>query len=166
MAPKADVVLQRPTRFGLGCQLTMPERPLGPHPRVFGHFGAGGSLGFADPDTRLAARDLLHSPRSDATERLQRVPHIGRRHDARLTSPGRPPASMSRRPAADVLVACLFVSGATALVYEVVWLRMLGLVFGHSVYAITAILTAFMGGLGLGSYVFGRRAAGFSDPIR
>jgi len=73
---------------------------------------------------------------------------------------------MSRRPATDVLVACLFVSGATALVYEVVWLRMLGLVFGHSVYAITAILAAFMGGLGLGSYFFGRRAAGLSDPIR
>ena len=73
---------------------------------------------------------------------------------------------MSRRPAAGVLVACLFVSGATALVYEVVWLRMLGLVFGHGVYAITAVLTAFMGGLGLGSYFFGRRAASFSDPIR
>ncbi len=49
-----DVVLQRPTRFGLGFQLTMPERPLGPGPRAFGHFGAGGSLGFADPDARLA----------------------------------------------------------------------------------------------------------------
>ncbi len=49
-----DVVLQRPTRFGLGFQLTQPERRLGPGPRAFGHFGAGGSLGFADPDTRLA----------------------------------------------------------------------------------------------------------------
>jgi CubicO group peptidase (beta-lactamase class C family) len=49
-----DVVLQRPTRFGLGFQLTMAERPLGPSPRAFGHFGAGGSLGFADPDARLA----------------------------------------------------------------------------------------------------------------
>lgn len=49
-----DVVLQRPTRFGLGFQLTMAERPLGPNPRAFGHFGAGGSLGFADPDARLA----------------------------------------------------------------------------------------------------------------
>ena len=49
-----DVVLQRPTRFGLGFQLTMPERPLGPNPRTFGHFGAGGSLGFADPDARIA----------------------------------------------------------------------------------------------------------------
>jgi CubicO group peptidase (beta-lactamase class C family) len=49
-----DIVLQRPTRFGLGFQLTMPERPLGPNPRAFGHFGAGGSLGFADPDAHVA----------------------------------------------------------------------------------------------------------------
>src|SRR5207302_612318 len=49
-----DIVLQRPTRFGLGFQLTMAERRLGPSPRAFGHFGAGGSLGFADPDSRLA----------------------------------------------------------------------------------------------------------------
>ena len=49
-----DIVLQRSTRFGLGFQLTMAERRLGPSPRAFGHFGAGGSLGFADPDSRLA----------------------------------------------------------------------------------------------------------------
>jgi CubicO group peptidase (beta-lactamase class C family) len=49
-----DQVLQRPSRFGLGFQLTQPERPLGPNPRPFGHFGAGGSLGYADPDARLA----------------------------------------------------------------------------------------------------------------
>jgi len=49
-----DIVLQRPTRFGLGFQLSMAERRLGPSPRAFGHFGAGGSLGFADPDSRLA----------------------------------------------------------------------------------------------------------------
>ena len=49
-----DFVLGRPSRFGLGFQLTQPERPLGPNPRSFGHFGAGGSLGFADPDERLA----------------------------------------------------------------------------------------------------------------
>jgi CubicO group peptidase (beta-lactamase class C family) len=49
-----DIVLQRPTRFGLGFQLTMPERQLGPGPRSFGHFGAGGSLGFADPDAHVA----------------------------------------------------------------------------------------------------------------
>jgi CubicO group peptidase (beta-lactamase class C family) len=49
-----DLVSQRPIHFGLGFQLTRPERPLGPNPRAFGHFGAGGSLGFCDPDTGLA----------------------------------------------------------------------------------------------------------------
>jgi CubicO group peptidase (beta-lactamase class C family) len=49
-----DLVLGRPTRFGLGFQLTMPGiRPLGPNPRSFGHYGAGALLGFADPDERL-----------------------------------------------------------------------------------------------------------------
>jgi CubicO group peptidase (beta-lactamase class C family) len=49
-----DKVLGRPSRFGLGFQLTQPERPIGPNPRVFGHFGAGGSLGFYDPDAQVA----------------------------------------------------------------------------------------------------------------
>jgi CubicO group peptidase (beta-lactamase class C family) len=49
-----DLVLERPSRFGLGFQLTHPERELGRGPRCFGHFGAGGSVGFCDPDTRLA----------------------------------------------------------------------------------------------------------------
>lgn len=49
-----DLVLQRPTRFGLGFQLTHPQRPLGPNPEAFGHFGAGGSLGFADPKAGIA----------------------------------------------------------------------------------------------------------------
>jgi CubicO group peptidase (beta-lactamase class C family) len=49
-----DRILGRPSRFGLGFQLPQPERPLGPNPRSFGHFGAGGSLGFADPDAEVA----------------------------------------------------------------------------------------------------------------
>ena len=49
-----DLVLRRPSRFGLGFQLTQPERPLGPGPGGFGHFGAGGSVGFCDPDTGVA----------------------------------------------------------------------------------------------------------------
>jgi CubicO group peptidase (beta-lactamase class C family) len=49
-----DFVLGRPSRFGLGFQLTQPERPLGPNSLSFGHFGAGGSLGFADPEAGLA----------------------------------------------------------------------------------------------------------------
>jgi CubicO group peptidase (beta-lactamase class C family) len=49
-----DLVLHRPTRFGLGFQLTQPERPLGPGQAAFGHFGAGGSVGFCDPDSGVA----------------------------------------------------------------------------------------------------------------
>lgn len=49
-----DVVLGRPSRFGAGFQLPQPERPFGTGPRAFGHFGAGGALGFADPDTGVA----------------------------------------------------------------------------------------------------------------
>jgi CubicO group peptidase (beta-lactamase class C family) len=49
-----DLILHRPSRFGLGFQLTQPERPLGPNPGAFGHFGAGGSLGLGDPAARVA----------------------------------------------------------------------------------------------------------------
>jgi len=49
-----DLVLGRPSRFGLGFQLTQTERQLGPNADSFGHFGAGGSLGFADPQAGVA----------------------------------------------------------------------------------------------------------------
>jgi CubicO group peptidase (beta-lactamase class C family) len=49
-----DLINQRPSRFGLGFQLTQPERPLGPNAGAFGHFGAGGSLGFCDPQSGVA----------------------------------------------------------------------------------------------------------------
>ncbi|HWA89599.1 MAG TPA: serine hydrolase domain-containing protein [Rhizomicrobium sp.] len=49
-----DLINQRPSRFGLGFQLTQPERPLGPNPGAFGHFGAGGSLGFCDRQAGVA----------------------------------------------------------------------------------------------------------------
>lgn len=48
-----DAVLGMPDRFALGFMLPSEMRPFGHGPRVFGHTGAGGSLGFADPDRRL-----------------------------------------------------------------------------------------------------------------
>ena len=48
-----DLNVGRPTRFGLGFQLTQPDRPLGPNPNAFGHYGNGGHLGFADPAVPL-----------------------------------------------------------------------------------------------------------------
>jgi CubicO group peptidase (beta-lactamase class C family) len=47
-----DNVLPFTTRFALGFQLGTADEPIGPG-RAFGHAGAGGSLGFADPEARL-----------------------------------------------------------------------------------------------------------------
>ncbi len=57
-----DVVLGRPSRFGLGFQLPQPNRPIGPNPASYGHFGHGGSLGFADPDAGLAFGYVTNRP--------------------------------------------------------------------------------------------------------
>lgn len=48
-----DEVLLVPTRFSTGFMLTQPHDPIGPNAHAFGHPGAGGSLGFADPDAQL-----------------------------------------------------------------------------------------------------------------
>lgn len=46
-------VLGEDVTFGLGFTPTTPRRPFGPTPHSFGHFGTGGALGFADPDTGI-----------------------------------------------------------------------------------------------------------------
>ena len=48
-----------------------------------------------------------------------------------------------------------FFSGATALVYEIIWTRMLTLAFGHTVFSVSVVLASFMAGLGFGSYLWG-----------
>ena len=47
-------VLGEDAVFGLGFKPTTAHRPFGPNPRSFGHFGTGGALGFADPDSGVA----------------------------------------------------------------------------------------------------------------
>jgi len=54
-----------------------------------------------------------------------------------------------------MVYAFFFASGITALVYEIIWTRMLTLTFGHTVYSVSVVLAAFMAGLGFGSYVWG-----------
>jgi spermidine synthase len=58
----------------------------------------------------------------------------------------------------SVAFLCFFLSGAAGLIYEVVWTRMLTQIFGNTTYAIATVLAAFMAGLALGSYLFGRIA--------
>jgi len=64
------------------------------------------------------------------------------------------------------LVAFLFFcSGASALIYQVLWLRKLGLVFGVTVYAASTVWASFMFGLAVGSLLSGRVADRVRRPL-
>ena len=64
-----------------------------------------------------------------------------------------------------IIAACFILSGATGLIYEVLWARMLGLVFGATTLAVSTVLAAFMGGLALGSALAGRIANRIRRPV-
>jgi spermidine synthase len=64
-----------------------------------------------------------------------------------------------------VLSALFFLSGTSALIYQVLWLRLLGLVFGVTVYAASTVWAVFMGGLAIGSLVGGRAADRVRRPL-
>ncbi|MCZ6617679.1 MAG: fused MFS/spermidine synthase [Gammaproteobacteria bacterium] len=74
-------------------------------------------------------------------------------------------SSAARRTRALVLIF-FFISGSCGLVYEIVWMKMLTVVIGNTVFSTTTVLTAFMGGLALGSFLAGRFADRFGNPLR
>lgn len=79
---------------------------------------------------------------------------------------------MSTRSPADnrsltfALVGSLFlISGATGLLYEVAFSKVLATIFGATAYAISTVLSAFMAGLALGAHLGGRVAPKLSRPL-
>jgi spermidine synthase len=58
---------------------------------------------------------------------------------------------MSTKPRIVPIYALFFLSGVCGLIYQVIWTRLFGLVFGNTVYASSTVLAAFMAGLALGS---------------
>src|SRR5215217_529720 len=64
-----------------------------------------------------------------------------------------------------LVLLLFFCSGATALVYEVLWSKYLALMFGSTVQAQTVVLAVFMGGLALGNRIFGKRSAHLKQPL-
>ena len=59
-----------------------------------------------------------------------------------------------------------FLSGAAALMYQVVWVRSLSLVFGGSHLAVATVLSVFMAGLAIGGYTIGRYADRVKNQLR
>ena len=65
-----------------------------------------------------------------------------------------------------LLAVLVFLSGAASLVYEVLWLKELGLLFGSTAYAASTTLAVFFLGLAVGGAVFGRLSPRLRSPLR
>jgi spermidine synthase len=59
-----------------------------------------------------------------------------------------------------------FLSGALALVYQILWVRELGLLFGNSTYATATTLAVFFLGLSAGSHFWGKRTEFLTTPLK
>jgi spermidine synthase len=64
------------------------------------------------------------------------------------------------------LAVLFFGSGVSALIYQVLWTRVLGWVFGVTVYAASAVWASFMAGLAIGSLTGGRVGDRTRHPLR
>jgi spermidine synthase len=81
--------------------------------------------------------------------------------------PGMPPTEIARPSGTRLppLLLLFFLSGVSALIYQVLWMRLLALVFGVTIHAASTVLAAFMTGLALGSMAAGRLADRVRRPL-
>jgi spermidine synthase len=120
----------------------------------------------ARPETRLTEP----GNRSAIRALLARIMRETQRSDSPAPAPAWPsspeaaPADAQRRLERFLLLA-FFVSGATGLIFEVVWTRQLVLVFGATSLAVSSVLAAYMAGLGLGGVLGGRLAERITRPL-
>ncbi len=71
-----------------------------------------------------------------------------------------------RRLELPALGALFTLSGAAALIYQVLWVRELGLLFGSTAQAAALTIAIFFAGIALGGWIFGRLAARLARPLR
>src|SRR5438093_267242 len=69
-----------------------------------------------------------------------------------------------RSSAARAYSLLFFLSGATGCVYALLWVRVLYQTFGSTIQAATTVVAAYLGGLGLGAWLLGRRADRHERP--
>lgn len=74
--------------------------------------------------------------------------------------------SLALRWTGPLILTFLLFSGTCGLIYEILWMKMLTLVIGNTVFSITTVLTAFMGGLALGSFLAGRLEGKIKNPLK
>jgi CubicO group peptidase (beta-lactamase class C family) len=83
-----DAVVPGQSRFGLGFILPLPEhfhdagiglQPFGPNPRAFGHWGSGGSVGFADLDGRVGFGYVMNQYKTGTLLWLNKSGHRDKR---------------------------------------------------------------------------------------
>ncbi|MDF3882222.1 spermidine synthase, partial [Cupriavidus basilensis] len=79
--------------------------------------------------------------------------------------PSRPLALEAAETHGALLAALLFASGASALVYQVLWVKQVALIVGVDVYAVTTGVSAFFLGLACGGWALGRRADRAARPL-
>ena len=65
-----------------------------------------------------------------------------------------------------VALGLVFLSGFAALIYQVLWMKQLGLLFGNTSHAASATLASFFAGLAMGSWFLGRRVSISKNPMR
>jgi len=64
------------------------------------------------------------------------------------------------------LYAMIFLSGFACLVYQILWMRQLGIVFGNTSHAAALTLAVFFAGLAIGSWFWGRHCPRLVKPLR
>ena len=65
-----------------------------------------------------------------------------------------------------LILSCFFISGFTGLIYETLWTRMIVKITGAAPFAVSIVLTVFMGGLGVGSYLASRKIDQINSPMK
>ena len=73
---------------------------------------------------------------------------------------------MLKSPGMKRALTWLFISGACSLIYEIVWLRLLVLIFGNTAQSTAIVLSVFMAGLAMGSWIGGKIAGKLSQPLK
>ena len=64
------------------------------------------------------------------------------------------------------IYAVFFLSGASALIFETIWFRLAGLIFGNSVWSAALVLSGFMAGLAFGNLLTARYGHQLKNPVK